>query len=144
MDENKDQRINILRATIFDQDLNMAVGLRLYREANISNTQYRRDNARLQKENDILRIALENRGVYIDNALEEIDDPTLTPLGLERAKHENTKKQLELERSKVGTLEADYNRRIVLFTRNEDTLRARNLKLEQELNKLRRTNPGDR
>ena len=133
--DDKDQKIKRLKALVFNQDTNMDVGSRLYEETNKNNLKYRRENARLKKENDIFRVALEKRGVYYDGAVEEIDNPELTPLGLEMAKHEKTRKQLELERSKASTLEADYNRRLALFERNEDTLRTTILKLEKDLNK---------
>jgi hypothetical protein len=132
-DEEKGEKIKKLRATLFDQDVTQDVGLRIYLDTAHLNTKYRRENARLQKDNEILRFALEKRGVYYDEALQEIADPALTPLGLEQARHEKTMKQLDAERAKVDALEADYQRRLALFERNEDSLRTTILKQEKEL-----------
>lgn len=60
--DEKDQKIKRLRALVFDQDTNMDVGSRLYEETNKNNLKYRRENARLKKENDIFGRHLKKEG----------------------------------------------------------------------------------
>jgi hypothetical protein len=88
--ENKSLRLRLLKG-----DGTADVGYKMLCRSLESNADLRAENYALKKSNQKARILLEIQGIYLDCVKAEEIDPTETPLAIEKAEHNATKRRLE-------------------------------------------------
>jgi hypothetical protein len=128
--KDDEQTIKELRDIIFRQHTEGKIGLRIYTRMERDVLDHQEEIVQLAKENEKLRIALEQQGLDPYEILGRIIDPTTTPLAIEKAKHRATLAKLELARAEKAEIQANCEATIAEYAAREKKLRAKISALE--------------